>query len=74
VGSPCTTTGAACGTPSAANCGATLLCDDHDPAVMCPQSSRRVKDGIDYADDATLKKLHDETLGIKLATYTYKPE
>jgi hypothetical protein len=73
VGSPCTTKGAACGTPTQANCGVTLLCDDHSPAVECPLSTRAAKDGIEYADEAALVRLRDETLGIKLATYTYKP-
>ncbi len=74
VGSTCTVKGAGCGTPTRANCGVTLLCDDHNPATMCPVSSRTFKDGIQYADEAALKRLHDETLSIKLATYTYKPE
>ena len=36
VGSACTTKGAACGTPDQANCGMTLLCDDHNPAGGVP--------------------------------------
>lgn len=74
AGSPCATKGAGCGTPTVGTCGATLLCDDHNPAVECPISSRKFKDGIRYADEAALSRLHDETLGLKLANYTYKPE
>jgi hypothetical protein len=40
----------------------------------CPISSRTYKDGIAYVDDAQLQRLHDEALGIRLATYTYKPQ
>jgi hypothetical protein len=41
---------------------------------MCPVSSRKYKDGIEYVDNARLQQLHDETLGIRLATYNYKPQ
>ncbi len=77
VGSPCTTQGDSCGTPSAANCGVTLVCSDHDPKGGpggCPISTRRYKHGIDYLEQADLERLHEETLGIKLATYQYNPE
>jgi hypothetical protein len=74
VGSSCSAKGASCGTPSKENCGSTLLCDDQNPAVDCPISSRTHKDGIQYADQAALSRLHDETLAIKLASYTYKPD
>jgi hypothetical protein len=74
AGSPCSPLGAMCGVPSPANCGVTLVCATQDPKVAgCPKSSRKYKDGIAYVDAAQLEKLHDEALGIKLATYTYKP-
>jgi hypothetical protein len=41
---------------------------------MCPVSSRKFKDGIEYVDGAGLQELHDETIGIRLATYNYKPQ
>jgi len=68
--------GQMCGTPSDANCGVTLVCASQDPKGpgMCPVSSRKYKDGIEYVDDTHLKELHDEALGIRLATYRYKPE
>jgi hypothetical protein len=77
VGSPCTAQGDTCGTPSSANCGVTLVCSSHDPKGSpggCPISSKTYKDGIEYVSDAELRKLHDETLHVKLATYRYKPQ
>jgi hypothetical protein len=69
--------GQMCGTPSLANCGVTLVCASQDPKATpygCPISSKNYKDGIAYVDDAQLQQLHDEALGIRLATYTYKPQ
>jgi hypothetical protein len=68
--------GDTCGTPSAANCGVTLVCATQDPksGVGCPVSSRQYKDGIEYVGGAQLQQLHDEALGIRLATYRYKPQ
>jgi hypothetical protein len=78
VGSACSSRGDTCGKATAANCGVTLLCDDHDPrgahGDMCPISSRTFKDGVQYVSDAELSALHDEALGIKLATYRYKAQ
>jgi hypothetical protein len=78
VGSPCSQMGQTCGTPSPANCGAIQVCASQDPkgpnGLNCPVSSRKYKDGIEYVDDAQLRQLHDEALGIRLATYTYKPQ
>jgi hypothetical protein len=74
VGSACSSKGNTCGTPTVANCGVTLICDDHDPATDCPLSSRMFKDDIQYMGDAELEALHDEALRIKLATYNYKAQ
>jgi hypothetical protein len=78
VGTSCSMAGDTCGTSNPGlNCGAILRCDTHDPTMNpggCPISSRQFKDGIHYADDATLAKLRDETLRLRLATYRYKPE
>jgi hypothetical protein len=74
-GTPCSVEGQTCGTPSAANCGVTLVCASHDPkggVGGCPISSKKYKDGIAYVDDAELHRLHDEALGLRLATYKYK--
>jgi hypothetical protein len=74
IGSHCATKGQTCGVPDKANCGVTRVCDDHNPAVTCAVSSRKYKDGIDYVGDSQLQALHDETLGMKLATYQYKAQ
>ncbi len=76
-GTPCTTKGETCGTPNAANCGSTLVCDDHDPKGGpggCPISSSKYKDDIQYVSEGQLEQLHDETMRLKLATYNYKGE
>lgn len=73
-GTPCTQAGATCGTASQSNCGATLVCASQDPKTMCPVSSRQYKNDIEYVDQAQLQQLHDEAIGIRLATYRYKPE
>ncbi len=77
AGSPCTQAGDTCGTPTQANCGVTLVCASQDPKGGiggCPVSSRKYKDGITYVDSQELEALHDEALGVRLATYTYKPQ
>jgi hypothetical protein len=75
VGSSCGAKGELCGTRNASTqCGAIEECDDQNPAVNCPVSSRRFKNGIEYVDDVRLAQLHDEAMRIRLATYNYKPE
>ena len=73
-GSACTTKGETCGNPDQ-NCGAVAVCDDHDPrggVGGCPISTKKAKQDIAYVGDAELTRLHDETIGMKLATYRYK--
>jgi hypothetical protein len=74
-GTPCSTKGEACGVKNDANCGVTFVCDDQDPkgpsGNMCPVSTRKYKDGINYLSDDDLMRLHDETLATRLATYRY---
>jgi hypothetical protein len=41
---------------------------------MCPVSSAKFKDDIEYVGGAGLQELHDETLAIHLATYNYKAQ
>jgi hypothetical protein len=73
VGSSCSIQGQQCGTRNPnVQCGAVEQCDDHNPAVACPISSRKFKDDIEYVDEAGLRRLHDETLRTRLATYNYK--
>jgi hypothetical protein len=66
-----------CGTPSQTNCGIVMVCAASDPKHGpggCPISTRKYKDGIEYVDRQQLQQLHDETMGIRLATYRYKPQ
>ena len=67
-----------CGaTDSGVRCGAVEVCASQDPTRppnICPISSRQYKDAIEYVDDTGLKELHDETLGMRLATYNYKAQ
>jgi hypothetical protein len=71
VGASCSTLNATCGATN--YCGQTLTCLTRQP-TMCPVSSRKFKDAIEYVDGAGLQQLHDETVGIRLATYNYKGE
>jgi hypothetical protein len=76
-GTPCSVAGDMCGTPSASNCGVVMVCAASDPKKGpggCPISTRKYKDGIEYVDGSQLQQLHDETMGIRLATYRYKPQ
>ncbi|MFI5300662.1 MAG: hypothetical protein ACHREM_21480 [Polyangiales bacterium] len=74
-GTACATKGDTCGTPTSANCGVVLVCDDHDPKSLgCPISSAKFKDGIAYLAPEEIDRLHDETMSMQLATYSYKPE
>jgi hypothetical protein len=75
LGSSCSVKGATCGQPSASNCGATQVCDDHDPTGGpggCPVSSAKFKNDVRYLDENQLEELHDETMQVRLATYNYK--
>jgi hypothetical protein len=71
LGSSCTTQSETCGTRTPANCGVIEVCDTHQP-TMCPRSSSKYKDNVEYLDDARLAGLHDQTMRVRLATYNYK--
>ncbi len=76
-GTPCSVAGDMCGTPSQSNCGVVMVCAASDPKKGpggCPISTRKYKDGIEYVSSTELQQLHDETMGIRLATYRYKPQ
>ncbi len=76
-GTPCAVAGLLCGTPSQSNCGVVMVCaasDPHKAPGGCPVSTRKYKDGIEYVSSTELQQLHDETMGIRLATYRYKPQ
>jgi hypothetical protein len=57
-------------------CNATLVCSDTNPIgpVGCPISRRSAKKDVDYVDPARLQQLHDELMGVRLATYRYNDE
>ncbi len=74
VGSACTTKGQTCN-DCTQGCGAKVVCDDHDPTAGpggCPISSAKFKENIGYLGSSDLKRLHDEAMKMKLATYNYK--
>jgi hypothetical protein len=75
VGTPCTA-GASCAIDAPAECGqTTMLCKNgvwNVDDTPCPISTARAKRDIAYIDREQLGKLHEETLGVKLATYRYK--
>jgi hypothetical protein len=76
-GTPCSAAGETCGTPSQLNCGVVMVCATSDPKHGpggCPISTAKYKNGIEYVHSSQLQQLHDETMGIRLATYTYKPQ
>ncbi|HEX8791821.1 MAG TPA: hypothetical protein VF765_12795 [Polyangiaceae bacterium] len=76
-GTPCSVAGEMCGTASQSNCGVVMVCAASDPKQGpggCPISTRKYKNGIEYVNDTQLRQLHDETMGIRLATYQYKPQ
>lgn len=76
-GTPCSAAGDTCGTASQSNCGVVMVCAASDPKTAmggCPVSTRKYKDGIAYVGSSELQQLHDETMGIRLATYRYKPQ
>ncbi|HZU82205.1 MAG TPA: tail fiber domain-containing protein [Polyangiaceae bacterium] len=75
VGSSCSAQGEMCGTRNpGVHCGAVEECSASNPAIVCPISSRRFKNEVQYVDEPGLRALHDETLALRLATYRYKPQ
>jgi hypothetical protein len=82
AGAPCPSFGSTCSV-AGERCGARGLCSSgevcaaKDPTKTppgCPISSRKYKDSIEYVDGAGLQELHDETIGMHLATYNYKEQ
>jgi hypothetical protein len=49
-----------------------LTCGTEPPDALCPESRREVKQDIAYLDEAARRKLAQDALDVKLATYTYK--
>ena len=56
------------------DCNALLVCATTDPTRggLCPISRRRDKQDIDYLRAADLRRLHDELMRFRLATYRYR--
>jgi hypothetical protein len=73
-GSPCSTLGDTCSS-AMYTCGVHLVCAAQDPKLGgCPISSKNFKNDVSYLGEGELQALHDEALGLKLATYHYKPQ
>jgi hypothetical protein len=73
VGSPCSTDGQNCDYGDCNSLG--VVCHAgtwHTQQNGCPVSARRYKEDVRYLDDADLRAIADETLGTRLATYSYK--
>jgi hypothetical protein len=62
-----------CGTSGLYTCPVGEVCSNQ-PMTACPVSSRKYKDAIEYVDGSGLQELHDETIGMRLATYSYKAQ
>jgi hypothetical protein len=72
-GAPCTERFERC--DAGFDCGAVLLCTDHDPlAGSCPISRRDAKSDIRYLTNADLEHLRDVLLHLKLARWRYRTE
>ena len=56
------------------DCDRLLVCATTDPVQRggCPISRRDAKDHIRYLDDGDLKRLHDEVMRLRLATFRYR--
>jgi hypothetical protein len=76
AGEPCQLRGEACDPGGYAHdCGQLLLCTDEDPTLRgCPISRRSAKRDIEYLDADAVKRVHDELLKLRLATYRYRGE
>jgi len=72
AGEPCCSIGAQCDPGD--DCNRLLVCATSDPTNggMCPISLRSYKQNVEYLSDDDVKRLHDELLRFKLATYQYK--
>jgi hypothetical protein len=71
AGSPCTPAGATCD-PDDDFCNRLLRCSWEDPTRYgCPISRRRYKRDVRYLEPDDLRRLYDELLRHRLATYRY---
>jgi hypothetical protein len=72
AGASCSAPGATCdpGSP----CNSLLVCTSDDPTHggECPISRRAFKDDIRYLDDGDVRRLGDELMDFRLATWRYK--
>ena len=71
-GAPCSPEGASCDPGD--SCDRLLLCATSDPTHggFCPISRRRDKEQIRYLADEDVKRLHDELMRFRLATFRYR--
>src|SRR5439155_362978 len=71
-GAACSPEGARCDPQD--DCDRLLVCATTDPVQRggCPISRRDAKDHIRYLDDGDLKRLHDEVMRLRLATFRYR--
>jgi hypothetical protein len=55
-------------------CNRLLLCATSDPTHggACPISRRHYKENVSYLEERDLRRLHDELMRFRLATYRYK--
>jgi 2-polyprenyl-3-methyl-5-hydroxy-6-metoxy-1,4-benzoquinol methylase len=72
AGAPCSPAGRLCDPGNF--CNSRLLCASSDPTRggLCPISRRADKEAIRYLDAEDVKRLHDEALRIRLATFRYR--
>jgi len=73
VGEPCSPEGARCDPGS--SCNQDVVCATADPTMGpggCPISKREFKDAIRYLTAADRKRVHDELVAFRLATWEYR--
>ena len=72
AGAPCSPEGASCDPED--SCNRLLVCASSDPTHggVCPISRRRAKEHIRYLGADDLRRLHDELMRFRLATFHYR--
>jgi hypothetical protein len=73
-GASCTSPGEQC--DPGIGCGVRLLCAARDPAPAgrCPISARTAKRDVSYLDANEVRRLHDDLMRLRLATFRYRRE
>jgi hypothetical protein len=73
AGDPCSLGGDTCDPQD--GCNRLLVCATSDPTQQpggCPISRRDAKRDVEYLDPDALRRLHDDLLDVKLATWAYR--